>query len=153
MSNAAEHQARIICLGNRFRADDAAAFEIFELLSATGIPSGVELHDGGMAGLNLILLFENCRRVVLIDTISGFAAKPGIALFDAEQIISGKTWGDTLLPGGPAQLVQTWRQLNQQQSAVEIWLVGLEQIKRWMVPLATRLCLEVAVNGLPAKNC
>ena len=62
---------RIICLGNPFVESDSLGPRVFAELSARGLPPGVELIDGGLAGLNLLRFLDDCQRVVLADVVLG----------------------------------------------------------------------------------
>jgi hydrogenase maturation protease len=58
----------ILALGNPLRGDDGAGQMVLEALSAwNDLPAGVELIDGGTAGLETVLLMDGCRRVIIVD--------------------------------------------------------------------------------------
>ncbi|MBI5502054.1 MAG: hydrogenase maturation protease [Deltaproteobacteria bacterium] len=67
---------RIVCVGNRWVAADAAGPRVHDRLAAAALPPGVELVDGGLGGLDLAPLVEGAERVVFVDAVAGFAA-PG----------------------------------------------------------------------------
>jgi hydrogenase maturation protease len=67
---------RIICIGNRYEERDSAGPQVYDQLAELELPDGVLAVDGGLSGLNLLGLVQKCRRVVFVDTVSGFA-KPG----------------------------------------------------------------------------
>ncbi|MEJ2655624.1 MAG: hydrogenase maturation protease [Desulfobacterales bacterium] len=69
---------RIICVGNRFRPEDSAGPMVYDHLLSSRIPKGVEVIDGGLAGLNLLRFFDNAVRVVLIDAVKGFRSSGGV---------------------------------------------------------------------------
>lgn len=72
--------ARILCIGNRFFAPDTAGPLVFDLLNRRPLPAGVELVDGGLAGLNLLSCLEQTELVVFVDAVAGFRATPGIVV-------------------------------------------------------------------------
>jgi hydrogenase maturation protease len=80
---------RIICLGNRYLPGDDTGPRVFDHLSATPLPDGVRITDGGLAGLNLLSLFEGERRVVLIDALAGFAPKGDVAVVGRQEAVDG----------------------------------------------------------------
>jgi len=74
---------RIICIGNRYVDEDSAGPRVFDELRRRRLPEGVELVDGGLAGLDLLRWVEGCERVVFVDTVSGFGAPGDVLLIDA----------------------------------------------------------------------
>lgn len=74
--------ARIICIGNRFLAADAAGSLVHDHLAGNPLPAPAELIEGGTAGLRLLPLLENCELVVFVDAVSGFRPDPGIVIID-----------------------------------------------------------------------
>lgn len=81
---------RILCIGNRLWAEDSAGPAVFDALSARALP-GVELVDGGVAGLGLLRWFEGCDLVVLVDGVEGFGQPGEVVLLPGEAVaaISG----------------------------------------------------------------
>ncbi|MCL4239221.1 MAG: hydrogenase maturation protease [Anaerolineae bacterium] len=58
----------ILGVGNPLKGDDGAGVLVVQrLLARPDLPPGVTVLDGGTAGLGLIPLIENYRRVVLVD--------------------------------------------------------------------------------------
>jgi hydrogenase maturation protease len=66
----------ILGLGNPLMADDGAGVQVAELLRQEPVPAEVEVQDGGTAGLGLVPLMANYRRVILIDCVR-FGGKAG----------------------------------------------------------------------------
>ncbi|MEN8188744.1 MAG: hydrogenase maturation protease [Thermodesulfobacteriota bacterium] len=66
-------------MGNRFCRADSLGPLVYDYLAMEALPQGVELVDGGLAGLNLLSLFEGCRRIVVVDRVDGFG-RPGEVL-------------------------------------------------------------------------
>lgn len=69
---------RIICIGHALLACDNAGPQLFKKLQNIPLGPQVELIDGGLQGLNLLRFFENCRRVILIDSVCGYLPQPGV---------------------------------------------------------------------------
>jgi hydrogenase maturation protease len=63
----------VLALGNPLRGDDGVGAATLEALSRHDLPEGVDLVDGGTGGLETVLLFQDYRRVIIID-----AAEMGI---------------------------------------------------------------------------
>ncbi len=63
----------VLALGNPLRGDDGVGAATLEVLSRHDLPEGVDLVDGGTGGLEIVLMFQDYRRVIIID-----AAEMGI---------------------------------------------------------------------------
>lgn len=80
---------RIICLGNRYLPGDDTGPRVFDRLSEMPLPGGVRITDGGLAGLNLLSLFEGERRVVLVDAVAGFGPEGDVAVLTRQEAVDG----------------------------------------------------------------
>lgn len=67
---------RIICIGGRLHDEDWLGPAVHDYLEQAGCPDGVELVDGGLAGLDLLPLLPPGARVVLVDRLVGHG-RPG----------------------------------------------------------------------------
>lgn len=63
----------IICLGNRYAAEDDLGCRVFDHLADAPRPAGIDVIDGGLCGLDLLSLMEDRPRVVFADAVSGMA--------------------------------------------------------------------------------
>ena len=77
---------RIICVGNRHVGGDDFGPRVYDCLAAQALPAGVEVVDGGLAGLDLLRHLEDCRRAVFVDAVAGFAAPGGIVLLGGAEV-------------------------------------------------------------------
>lgn len=77
---------RIICIGNRYREGDEAGPRVYDYLAQRALPPGVEVHDGGLGGLNLLALVESSQRVVFVDSVRGFAAEGEVVLLQVADL-------------------------------------------------------------------
>jgi hydrogenase maturation protease len=66
----------VLALGNPQRGDDGAGPAVLERLASEPVPDGVELLDGGLAGLETALHLQNRRRAIILDA-ADFGAAPG----------------------------------------------------------------------------
>ena len=57
----------ILGLGNPLRGDDGVGCRLVEELARRELPPGVQVLDGGAAGLGLLNLVEGWERVVVVD--------------------------------------------------------------------------------------
>jgi len=76
---------RIICVGSRFDRNDSAGLRVYDQLLRRDIPQGVEVIDGGLAGLDLLPLVEEAERVVFVDAVSGLAATSGVCILERKE--------------------------------------------------------------------
>ena len=92
---------RIICLGNRWRPEDAAGPLVYDRLALGPLPHGLEIVDGGLAGLDLLPWLEGANQVVFVDNVSGFGPTGRIMLLTAPEVarLAGPQFGhDSGLP-------------------------------------------------------
>ena len=76
----------IICVGNRYVPGDEAGPAVHDHLQRTGYPAGIEVHDGGLAGLDLALLVDGADRVVFVDQVTGFGEPGAVVELTAAQV-------------------------------------------------------------------
>jgi hydrogenase maturation protease len=140
---------RIICVGNRYRDDDAAGPLVYEHLARTALPEDVELVDGALAGLDLLPLVEGTERVVFVDAVSGFGTPGGLVVLTADQ--AGKDAPETY--GHSAGLAYLLRILENVSDGPlpEIFLVGIEGAAPLDTTIAAAdLCLSIVADGYAA---
>jgi hydrogenase maturation protease len=76
----------IICIGNRFDARDAAGPAVYDRLLAAGAIPGVDVIDGGIAGLDLVRFLDGAERVVFVDSVSGFGEAGEVLTIDPAEV-------------------------------------------------------------------
>lgn len=76
----------IVCLGNRFYSGDGAGPLVHDALAGKTEVQGVEVLDGGIAGLNLLPLLRGRKRIVFVDSVAGFAPPGEVVVLDADQL-------------------------------------------------------------------
>ena len=60
---------RVVCIGNPFIPGDDLGSRVYQQLAMEPLPDGLEIIDGGLAGLNLLRCFDHCRRLVFVDAL------------------------------------------------------------------------------------
>jgi len=83
-----EPRCRIICIGNRFIPGDDVGLKVYDRLKELPLPEGVELIEGGIAGLNLLRYADGVRRIIFVDAVSGFCADDEFVSLSREQLAS-----------------------------------------------------------------
>lgn len=135
----------IICLGNRYVADDAVGCRVHDHLRELELPPDVELVDGGLCGLDLLRVIEGRHRVVFVDAVSDPSCTGEIVLLSGEQVAAyaGRY-------GHGAGLPYLLRMLPKvcESPLPEIVLVGTSGVAKNATVAALAKCsLEVASNG------
>ena len=66
----------VLGLGNPLRGDDGVGCRLIEELARRELPPGVQVLDGGTAGLRLLDLLEGWERVIVVDAAE-MGRRPG----------------------------------------------------------------------------
>jgi hydrogenase maturation protease len=140
----------IICIGNRFIGEDASGLLVYDRLQAVDpLPAGVEVIEGGLAGLNLLPLLERGGRVVFVDAVHGFTGPDQIVVLDGRQIRGAKSSSHYDHGAGLPYLLAVLPAVCEGQPPEEIVLVGLEgRSSPPTVERAARLSLALAAHGM-----
>lgn len=136
--------ARIICIGNRFLAADAAGPLVYDLLARSPLPGSVEVIEGGTAGLRLLPLLEHCDLVVFVDAVNGFRPDPGVVIIDpADLDLQPLDFGHG---AGLTALIATAPHVLD-PPLPEILIVGIEgEADETACVQAARVCCEIIKN-------
>jgi hydrogenase maturation protease len=76
---------KIVCIGNRYREEDTFGPLVHDALTIREIPGDIELIDGGLAGLDLLRVFDNAEAVVFVDAARGLDRRHWPILLSVEQ--------------------------------------------------------------------
>jgi hydrogenase maturation protease len=140
----------IICIGNRFVPKDTAGPAVFDRLQEMHpLPAGIEIIDGGMAGLNLLPLLEQGGRVVFVDAVDGFSGPGEIVVLDHQEIVRTLDGSHFDHSSGLAYALKVLPQVYDGDLPEEIVLVGLEgACTPQMIEQAANLSITIAEHGL-----
>lgn len=75
MSTDTESRIRIIACGNPLMGNDGAGIAVLNLLLQEN--PDIDAVDGGVGGLGLIPLMEDCAKVVIVDAMVGIGERVG----------------------------------------------------------------------------
>lgn len=144
---------RIICVGNRLRADDSAGPAVHDRLQRRSLPADVEVVDGGLAGLDLLRWVEGCDGVVFVDAVSGFLPDPGAGEVDPVAVAAAAEPCFDHAAGLPYLLRMLPRVLD--GSVPQVRVVGIEgdaddAVVDRAADLAERIATDVAAAPAPA---
>ena len=144
----------IICIGNRLVAEDAAGLAVFDRLQEMDpLPAGIEIVEGGLAGLNLLPLLEQGGRVVFVDAVKGFTRPGEIVLLDHREILHPPDEGHFDHGAGLAYVLAVLPKVCDGDLPEEIVLVGLEgECTRQTIERAAGLSLALATHGLKGRK-
>lgn len=140
----------IICIGNRFVDSDAAGPLVFDRLRAMQpLPPGIELIEGGLAGLNLLPLLEQGGRVIFVDAVRGFAEAGELVLLDRQEIVGTESQPHFDHGAGLPYVLAMLPQVCDGELPEEIFLLGLEGgCSMQTIERAAGLSIAVAVLGV-----
>ncbi|THB78324.1 MAG: hydrogenase maturation protease [Desulfobulbaceae bacterium] len=79
-------ETRIICIGNGYIASDSAGSAVYQELQQMQLPPEIQLIDGGLAGLNLLPLLENIKRIIFVDNVSGYDEEGAVIVLDEQEV-------------------------------------------------------------------
>lgn len=140
----------IICIGNRFIEKDAAGARVFDRLQAMRpLPPGIELVEGGLAGLDLLPLLEQGGRVVFIDAVRGFAREDEIILLSHREILQTPSPLHFGHGAGLPYLLTVLPKVYDGELPEEIVLLGLEgRCGEETIEKAANMSIAIAMHGL-----
>ena len=140
----------IICIGNRLIEEDAAGLRVFDRIQALHpLPVGIELVEGGLAGLNLLPLLEHGGRVVFVDAIRGFTQAGKIVLLTHREILQAPGHFCFGHDAGLPYLLAVLPKVCEGELPEEMVLVGLEgSCVDETIEKAAEMSVSIAVHGL-----
>jgi hydrogenase maturation protease len=143
----------IVCIGNRLVEADQAGLLVYDHLRRQVLPPGVDLVEGGLAGIDLLPLLEQGGRVVFVDQVRGFAAANSIVILRGEEILAEGTAVHFDHQAGLPYLLAVLPQVCEGEMAEEVALVGLEgQCSVATIERAAALCLAIVESGVECSG-
>ena len=115
----------LICLGNPMHADDGFGAAVHRCLARRHWPAHVRLLDAGEGGV--LDLLRQCRRAVLVTSLSRHLGRPGQLLRLGEREVPGDPQGP--LGAGPAAILASMHRLLPEPPHTEVLgAVALRQV-------------------------
>ena len=140
---------QIICIGNRLVPEDAAALLVYDYLCAGVLPDGVEVVEGGLAGIDLLPRLEQGGRIVFVDTVAGFTQKGQMVVLDRETILAQTPEPRFGHNAGIGYLLALLPHVCEGTPPEMIHLVGLEgPCEKERIYQAARLCLDLVTRPI-----
>ena len=132
---------RIVCVGNRLVAADAAGPGVYDALATETLPFGVELTDAGLAGLDILRWIDGADRVILVDAVQGFAAPGEMVVLDAR----GAARQSVLSRDHSGGVMYALRALPHLDDSTPVVLVGIESpLTEESIREAAKICVKLA---------
>jgi len=93
MQSAAEFEQRapvlVMAVGNILRQDDGFAEEVLDRLAELELPESVELFNAGTSAIDLMDVFADRARLVVIDAVRGGMLPGTLYRFSPDQVEAG----------------------------------------------------------------
>ncbi|KJJ83771.1 Peptidase A31, hydrogen uptake protein [Candidatus Omnitrophus magneticus] len=111
-------------IGSILRGDDGIGSRVIDELRKEVLPEGIRLYAGDVSGLDLLKLFPDYDRVIVIDAADMNAPAGMIKVFDSRDIRKAE-FSDCLSTHGMT-LLQTLTLAEQLELKCEITIVGIQ---------------------------
>jgi hydrogenase maturation protease len=129
----------ILGVGNLLLKDEGVGVHFVQQLQGRSLPSDVEVMDGGTRGLDLLMLIEGRKLVVIIDC-ARMGETPGtVRVFAPKDIVPEKSRGFSVHGLNLANMLELGERLGM---LPEIYIVGVEPES-----IAIEIGLSDAVRG------
>ncbi len=139
---------RIICIGNSLISCDAAGPAVYQYLKTLETPAGVEIIEGGLAGLSLLPFLEQGGRIIFVDAVTGFAPPETVVILDQQDVIATLGEGRYDHEAGLPYLLAVLPRVCEGELPEEVIIVGVEgELTSPVIAEAAELSLSIAVNG------
>ncbi len=139
----------IICVGNRFIADDAAGIAVSDILKTKNLGTEIELIEGGTAGLNLLSFLEQGGRVVFVDAVRNITTPGEVVILSAKEIVATLSHKHFGHDAGLPYLLSVLPKVCEGQLPEEILLVGIEgEYSSQAIETAAHWSHALALNGV-----
>jgi len=80
-------RVRIICLGNPLMLDDGVGIKIAKVFNEMKLPEGVDVIEGGVAGVDILDMVMGVHKVVFVDAICTGGTPGTVQRFDLKKLI------------------------------------------------------------------
>ncbi len=76
----------VLGVGNLLLKDEGVGVKVVQKLQEEEVPSHVELVDGATLGLNLLPLFEEAEKVIIVDCVKGGESPGTVYKFGLDEV-------------------------------------------------------------------
>ncbi|MBN1504567.1 MAG: hydrogenase maturation protease [Candidatus Eisenbacteria bacterium] len=145
----------ILGIGNLLLKDEGVGIHFIRMLKGKTLPSGVEAIDGGTRGLDLLLLMEGHKLVVIVDC-ARMGEPPGtVRVFEPKDIVPDRNRGFSVHGLNLASALEFGARFGK---LPEIFIVGVEpesiEVEIGLSEAVRQALPEIerAVDGIIARN-
>jgi hydrogenase maturation protease len=157
--NQAAGKIVIIGVGNLLLKDEGVGVHVAQELQKKDLPSAVEVHDGGVAGIGLLDFFQGASKVLLIDAADMNLDAGAVVRFTPEEV-AGKIDGPRFSAHevGVLEILDLARALDQYPPEVVIFGIQPKEIA-WGTELSPEVqasipkAVEAVWEEIDAGNC
>jgi hydrogenase maturation protease len=114
----------VLGLGNILLRDEGVGVRVVQAMEQMPLPPGVEVLDGGTAGLDLLDALADRQKVVVIDALDGDMAPGTVLRLTPDELVPRHEPGVSLHDLGLVETLALARQLN--VSPPEVVIIGVE---------------------------
>ena len=114
----------VLGLGNILLRDEGVGVRVVEALQLTDLPPDVEVFDGGTAGLDLLDVLADRRKVIVIDALQGDCEPGTVMRLDPEDLVPGDDQTVSLHEIGLLETLAIARQLG--TAPDEVVVIGVK---------------------------
>ena len=86
----------VLGVGNILMGDEGIGVRVIESLKDCRIPEGVELFDGGTASLELLSVFSNRKKLIVVDAVKGDQEPGTVYRFNFDDLTYQKEFATSL---------------------------------------------------------
>jgi hydrogenase maturation protease len=113
----------ILGLGNILLRDEGVGVRVVQAMEGMSLPSGVELFDGGTAGLDLLDAMADRRKVIVIDAIDADVAPGTVLRLSPQELVPQASPTVSLHEVGLLETLAVARQLG--TAPAEVVIIGV----------------------------
>ncbi len=125
--------------------------QVYEYLRSRTLPEGIELCEGGLAGLDLLSLLQGADRIIFVDAVAGLTTSGHLIILQSDEIASlaGPNYDHA---AGLPYLLRVLPNVLE-GTLPQILLVGIEGVAvEPTVEAAAALAVRLALDGAVVQN-
>jgi hydrogenase maturation protease len=115
----------VLGVGNLLLKDEGIGIHVVQELQKRQLPNGVEVVDGATSGMNLLALFPEASRLIIVDCVKG-GKEPGTIYKFTPDEVKKREWRlmTSLHDVNLADVLQLAEQMNEMPE--EVVIIGVE---------------------------
>lgn len=138
----------VLGVGNVLLSDEGVGVHVVKKLNTIGLPSVVEIIDGGTSGYELIDFFRNKKKVIIIDCVNSDEPPGTLLLISPQQLDLLRRQSVSIHQVGLYELLAQAELINPPPEIIILGIVP-ENIERFSMELSQTL--QSALDGIVQK--